>query len=98
MLIRPATLADADAIATIYGHHVLHGTGTFEEEAPPVAEIAHRIAGVLDRGWPWLVAIEGDRVIGYAYAAIFRDRAAYRYSCEDSIYIAPEHMGQGLGA
>jgi len=95
--IRPATPEDAAAIADIYGHHVLHGTGTFEEEPPPVAEMADRLAKVQARGWPWLVAEQEGRVIGYAYAAQFRDRAAYRFAAEDSIYIDPDHMGAGVG-
>ena len=95
--IRPALSDDAAAIAAIYGHHVLHGTGTFEEEPPSEAEMADRLAKVQARGWPWLVAEQDGRVIGYAYAAQFRDRAAYRFAAEDSIYIHPEHMGIGVG-
>ena len=97
MQIRPATPEDAAPLADIYGHHVLHGTGTFEEEPPPVAEMADRLAKVQARGWPWLVAEKDGRVIGYAYAAQFRDRAAYRFAAEDSIYIHPDHMGAGVG-
>lgn len=97
MHIRPATPADAAAITDIYGYHVLHGTGTFEEEPPSLDEIARRMDGVLSRGWPWLVAEQDGAVIGYAYAAIFRDRAAYRYSCEDSIYIHHDAVGGGIG-
>lgn len=97
MLIRSATTADAPAIAEIYGHHVLHGTGTFEEDAPPISEMAARLAHVLDRGWPWLVAERDGQLIGYAYTAQFRDRAAYRFAGEDSIYVHPDHMGAGVG-
>jgi len=95
--IRPATPDDARAIAFVYGHHVLHGTGTFEEEPPSIAEMADRLARVSSRGWPWLVAERDGEVIGYAYAAQFRDRAAYRFAAEDSIYIHPDHMGAGVG-
>ena len=95
--IRAAVPGDAAAIAAIYGHHVLHGTGTFEEEPPSKAEMADRLAKVQARGWPWLVAEQDGRVIGYAYAAQFRDRAAYRFAAEDSIYIDPDHMGAGVG-
>ena len=95
--IRSATPDDIAAIASIYGHHVLHGTGTFEEEPPSDAEMADRLAKVQARGWPWLVAEQDGRVIGYAYAAQFRDRAAYRFAAEDSIYIHPDHMGMGVG-
>jgi len=95
--IRFATPDDVAAIAFIYCHHVLHGTGTFEEEPPSVAEMADRLAKVQSRGWPWLVAERDGQVIGYAYAAQFRDRAAYRFAAEDSIYIHPDHMGAGVG-
>jgi phosphinothricin acetyltransferase len=95
--IRTALPADAEAIAAIYGHHVLWGTGTFEEKPPSVAEMADRLDKVQSRGWPWLVAEKDGPVLGYAYAAQFRDRAAYRFSAEDSIYIHPDHMGVGVG-
>lgn len=88
---------DAAAIAFIYGHHTLHGTGTFEEEAPSVAEMADRMAKVRARGWPWLVAEKDGEIVGYAYTGQFRDRAAYRFCGEDSVYIHPDHMGAGLG-
>jgi len=95
--IRPATPDDVAAIASIYGHHALHGTGTFEEEAPSVEDMADRLATVRARGWPWLVAERDGQIVGYAYAAQFRDRAAYRFAAEDSIYIHPDHMGAGIG-
>lgn len=97
MPIRPATEADAAAVAAIYGHHVLHGLGTFEEEPPSDEEIARRLAAVLARGLPYLVAEEDGAVIGFAYAGPFRPRAAYRYTVEDSVYIAPHAMGKGVG-
>jgi L-amino acid N-acyltransferase YncA len=95
--IRPALPADADAIAAIYRHHVLHGTGTFEEEPPSVATMTARLADVQARGWPWLVAEQAGTVLGYAYATQFRDRAAYRFSAENSIYVDPGHVGGGVG-
>ncbi|MDF0487371.1 GNAT family N-acetyltransferase [Sphingomonas sp. H39-1-10] len=95
--IRPVTEADADAITAIYAHHVLHGTGTFDIDPPGVAHWRHRIAEIRARGWPFLVAERAGRVLGYAYAAQFRDRAAYRAACEDSIYIAEEARGSGVG-
>jgi L-amino acid N-acyltransferase YncA len=95
--IRPASPDDAAAIAAIYGHHVLNGTGTFEEDAPSVTEMAERLAYVQARGWPWLVAERDGLVIGYAYTAQFRDRAAYRFAGEDSIYVHPDHLGAGIG-
>jgi L-amino acid N-acyltransferase YncA len=95
--IRAATAADAPAIAAIYGHHVLHGFGTFEEAPPSETEIASRLASVLDAGLPYLLATSEGRVLGFAYAAPFRPRAAYRYAVEDSIYIAPGVVGRGVG-
>jgi len=96
--IRPSHDGDLPAIARIYGHHVLHGTGTFETTAPTEAEMATRRADVLGKGLPWLV-VEGDdgQVLGFAYGNWFKPRPAYRFSVEDSIYLAPEAAGQGLG-
>lgn len=96
-LIRAATTADADALAAIYGHHVLHGFGTFEETPPSPAEMEQRRLGVVAYGLPYLVAEEAGHVLGYAYAAPFRARAAYRYTVEDSIYVAPGAQGRGVG-
>ena len=98
MHIRPATLADAPAIAAIYTHHILHGTGTFEETAVDAAEMSTRMTRVLSLDWPWLVAEAEGEVLGFAYAAQFRDRSAYRYSGEDSVYVAAAHHGRGVGA
>ena len=96
--IAPAHLAHAAAIAAIYAHHVEHGTASFETSPPDSAEMAARIGKVLDAGAPWLVALGGDgAVLGYAYASQFRDRPAYRLTCENSIYIAHDRRGQGLG-
>ena len=96
-LIRPATAADAPALAAIYGHHVIHGVGTFEEAPPGVEETAARLAAVQARGLPYLVAEAGGEVAALAYAGPFRLRAAYRYTVEDSVYVAPHRQGQGLG-
>jgi phosphinothricin acetyltransferase len=95
--IRTAGEADAAAVAAIYGHHVLSGLGTFEEVPPSVGEIGERIAAVLARGLPYLVAEDAGAVIGFAYAAPFRLRAAYRYTVEDSVYVDPAHLGRGVG-
>jgi phosphinothricin acetyltransferase len=96
--IRGASAADAPAVAAIYGHHVLHGLGTFEEVPPDTAEIAARIAAVLQQRLPYLVAEdETGRVTGFAYAAPFRPRAAYRHTAEDSVYIDPDFIGKGVG-
>ena len=97
LLIRPSTAADVPALAAIYTHHVVHGTGTFELESPDDAEMARRRDDVLAKGLPWLVAQQGARVLGYAYANHFKPRRAYRFCLEDSVYLAPEAQGQGLG-
>lgn len=96
--IEPASPADAAAVAAIYAHHVLHGTASFELEPPSEAQIAARMAKVLDAGAPWLVARDGGgEVLGYAYAAQFRDRPAYKFACENSVYIREDKRGQGIG-
>lgn len=95
--IRPSRDADLPAIAAIYAHHVLHGTGTFELEPPSPADMATRRAEVLARGLPWLVLEENGEVLGYAYCNWFKPRPAYRYSAEDSIYLAAAAHGRGLG-
>ena len=98
MQIRPARPDDRAEIAAIYAHHVLHGTASYETEPPGAAEIARRMDRVLGHGWPWLIAEAPDgQMLGYAYATQFRDRAAYRFVCEDSIYIRNEARGQGVG-
>ncbi len=96
-LIRPSTDADLPAMQAIYAHHVLHGTGTFETEPPTLADLAARRTDVLAKKLPWLVIESGSMVQGYAYANWFKPRAAYRFSVEDSIYMAPGSAGKGLG-
>jgi phosphinothricin acetyltransferase len=96
MKLRPAEPEDVPAIQAIYAHHVLHGLGTFEEVPPTQADMASRCAAVLDRGLPWLVAEDGE-VLGYAYAGPFRTRAAYRFTVEDSVYVAEAARGRGVG-
>lgn len=97
MIIRAAQPADAEALAAIYGHHVLHGFGTFEEEPPPAEEMARRLAAITDLGLPYRVAEDAGQVLGFAYAGPFRPRQAYRYTLEDSVYIAPDAIGRGVG-
>ena len=97
MRIRPALASDAASLAAIYGHHVLHGLGTFEEVPPTPEDMAGRLAAVTRWGLPYLVAEIDEAVAGLAYAGPFRPRAAYRYSVEDSVYIAPDRIGQGVG-
>ncbi len=99
-LIRASQSSDLAAITAIYAHHVEHGTGTFELEAPSAQDMAARRAEVLARGLPWLVAEADDgsgKVTGFAYANWFKPRPAYRFSAEDSVYVAASACGQGVG-
>jgi len=96
-VIRPSLDGDIAAITAIYQHHVLHGTGTFEIDPPSAADMAQRRAEVLGRQLPYLVAEEGSTVLGFAYCNWFKPRPAYRFSAEDSIYLAPGSGGQGIG-
>ncbi len=97
VLIRPSTDADVPAITAIYAWNVQNGLGTFEEIPPDEAEMGRRRAAFLDRGLPYLVAELDGEVLGYAYAGAFRPRAAYRYTVEDSVYVSPDAIGQGVG-
>ncbi len=97
MIIRPATLADTPSVTAIYGHHVLHGLGTFEETPPTEADMAARMAAVQAKALPYLVVEKDGAILGFAYAAPFRPRSAYRFTAEDSVYIAPHAIGQGVG-
>ncbi len=97
MDLRDAAPGDLPAITAIYAHHVLHGTGTFEEEPPDETEMARRIAAVQEKGWPWLVAEEDGQILGFAYLAQFRPRSAYRHAGEDSVYVRDDIRGQGVG-
>jgi phosphinothricin acetyltransferase len=97
MDIRTATEADVPEIQTIYAHHVLHGTGTFEEEPPPVEEMLQRFRKVIDSDCVWLVGTDATGILGYGYYAPFRDRSAYRFTVEDSIYVREDVRGQGVG-
>ena len=96
-LIRPSSDADLPAITAIYAHHVLHGTGSFETDSPSVADMTTRRADVLSRGLPYLVVEQDGEIAGFAYGNWFKPRPAYRYSVEDSIYMAPDLQGKGLG-
>ncbi len=97
MVIREASEADVPEIQTIYAHHVMTGAGTFEEEPPSVEEMTERLAKVTASGWSWLVATDATGVLGFAYYTQFRDRSAYRYCAEDSVYVREDVRGQGVG-
>ncbi|WP_296508880.1 GNAT family N-acetyltransferase [Rhodoferax sp.] len=95
--IRPSIESDIPAITAIYAHHVLTGTGTFETTPPTEDDMKGRRADVLSKALPYLVAEVDGKVIGFAYCNWFKPRPAYRFSAEDSIYLAPEAHGKGLG-
>jgi L-amino acid N-acyltransferase YncA len=95
--LRAAEPGDFAAIHDIYRHHVLNGLASFEVEPPDRVELERRHADVRARNLPYLVALSDGRLIGYAYAGPFRTRPAYRFTVEDSIYIAPDAIGRGVG-
>jgi L-amino acid N-acyltransferase YncA len=95
--LRPAVPGDLAAIAAIYEPEVRHGTATFELEPPDAAELSRRLAKVRAAGLPWLVAELDGQIGGYAYAAPYRDRPAYRFTAEDSVYLAAWARGRGVG-
>ncbi|MEO7027084.1 MAG: N-acetyltransferase family protein [Caulobacteraceae bacterium] len=97
MIVRSANAVDASGIATVYGHHVLHGLGTFEERPPAPGEIAARVAAAAALGLPYLVAEREGRIAGFAYASAFRPRPGYRHTAEDSVYVGPDQTGRGVG-
>lgn len=96
-MIRPVKLSDSQAIADIYNPFITDTVVTFEYDPVSAEEIAVRIQKVLDLGFPYLVAEEDGKVVGYAYASQWRMRAAYRYTVESTVYLDPNHRGKGLG-
>ncbi len=97
MIIRPVAAADLAAVADIYAHYVLHSISSFEELPPGVEAMAQRHAAVTGQGLPYLCAQIDGAVVGYAYAGPYGTRAAYRYTVEDSVYVAPGFQGRGVG-
>ena len=95
--LRDVRTGDAAAIAGIYAHHVLHGTASYELQPPSEQDTLGKIERITGRGWPFLVACESGDVVGYAYAEQLRDRPAYRYTCENSIYVRSDRRGRGIG-
>jgi len=95
--IRPATPSDIPAIARIYGHAVLNGTASFELDPPSEAEMASRMTHVMQDGYPYLAAELDEVFAGYAYASAYRSRPGYRFTVENSVYVAPAAQGRGVG-
>jgi phosphinothricin acetyltransferase len=97
MLVRNSTDADMPLVQAIYAHHVLHGSASFEESPPSADEMLSRRANVVKRGLPYLVAEQDGRIVGYSYAGLYHARPAYRYTLEDSVYVAHDRAGSGIG-
>jgi L-amino acid N-acyltransferase YncA len=97
LVLRPYRPEDIGAVTKIYRHYVRETVITFETEEPGEAEMANRFATIAGKGHPLLIGEVDGAVIGYAYASTYRPREAYRFTCEDSIYLAPEAVGRGYG-
>jgi len=97
LVIRSYRPQDIAAVTRIYAHYVRETVITFELDPPDEAEMASRFSAIEDKGHPLLIGEVDGQVVGYAYASTFRPRPAYRFTCEDSIYFAPEAVGHGLG-
>jgi phosphinothricin acetyltransferase len=95
--IRDATEADIPAIAALYAEEVRERVATYEYDVPDEAEMAQRMRAVQAAGYPYFVAERDGRFAGYAYASSYRSRIGYRWTVEDTVYIVPEHQGQGVG-
>jgi L-amino acid N-acyltransferase YncA len=95
--IRACEEADVAAITEIYRHHVLNSPATFELEAPDAAEMTRRRRAVVEGGYPYFVAEQGGRIVGYAYASAYRPRPAYRNTVENSVYVRPGCERRGIG-
>ena len=97
MQIETASAPDLPEIQSIYAHHVLHGTGTFEEVPPSIEEMTGRHTAGVAGGHDWLVARDATGVLGYGYYGRFRHRSAYDWTVEDSVYVREDVRGQGVG-
>ncbi|HWB45782.1 MAG TPA: GNAT family N-acetyltransferase [Hyphomicrobiaceae bacterium] len=95
--LRPAAVTDIPAISAIYREAVLHGTASFELDPPTEQEMLQRYRTIVDAGYPYFVGELDGAVVGYAYAGAYRTRPAYRFTVENSVYIAPEAQGKGVG-
>ncbi len=101
LIVRPCFQQDLEFVQLIYAHHVLSGTGSFELEPPSLEEMTERWSRIVSKGWPYVVASPASdlsRVMGFAYATQYRDRAAYAKTFEVSVYSAPTTLRQGAGA
>lgn len=97
-LVRAASEADMGAVRDIYAHYVLHSLATFEESSPTFEDMLARRRASIDAGLPYLVAEARGQILGFAYAAAYRPRPAYRFTIEDSVYVADGLRGRGVGS
>ncbi len=95
--IGQVSVADAGAVRSIYAFHVLNGTASFDTVPPDLPFWQDKISHISARGWPFIACRVDGCVLAYAYATQFRDRPAYARTCEDSIYVAEDHRGRGIG-
>jgi L-amino acid N-acyltransferase YncA len=98
LTVRAASEADMVAVRDIYAHYALHSLATFEETPPTLDEMLLRRRESVDLGLPYLVAETREEILGFAYAAAYRSRPAYRFSIEDSVYVADAVRGRGIGS
>ncbi len=96
-ILRKFTWSDIPAITAIYKHYVDETVITFDTEAPSEAAMAEKFGHLIDLGHPLIVVEDAGKTVGYAYASFYRPRAAWRFTAEDSIYLAPDQVGKGLG-
>ncbi|MBN8981124.1 MAG: N-acetyltransferase [Rhizobiales bacterium] len=96
--IRPTAPEDLPAITAIYDHAARTGTATFEIEPPDLSEMTRRYRALIENNSPYFVAVSDGQIAGYAYAGSYRPRPAYRFTVEDSVYLAPEYQRRGIGA
>lgn len=97
MIIRDATVSDASDIVEIYNYYVANTWATFEEDEVTCTEMSDRLNKVVGSGLPWIVAVIDETIVGYAYATKWKERSAYRFSVESTVYLAHGAQGKGLG-
>ncbi|VAW18154.1 hypothetical protein MNBD_ALPHA11-2255 [hydrothermal vent metagenome] len=98
IILRPYSSSDAPALSVIYAHYVKNSVVTFDLDAPDANQIERKFSAIAQMGHPLVIAEIGDEVVGFAYATYYRERPAYRFTCENAIYLSPDHLGKGFGS
>jgi len=98
IILRPYSSSDAPALSAIYGHYVKNSVVTFDLDAPDAKQIEKKFSTIAQQGHPLIIAEIDDEIVGFAYASYYRERPAYRFTCENAIYLSPNHIGKGLGS